>query len=204
MLEGLVTNPFLREGHAKADLGAKVALLEHDPQLAALGKLLAQRGWVYVRFLSELARLFVRVARAVETLHQEALQSDAPLHPTIFGRKRMLKPISVAYLRQCRGEGHPPTPLFQLGYGPLWPSRWERAERFCTHLRAFWQSLHIAPRPRGAQGTAWLELWIIFEIRHGACPRSATVGAPLDPRQENLGSHEAVQLHGRLPMASLS
>ena len=93
----------------------------------------------------------------------------------------MLKPISVAYLRQCRDEGHPPTPLFQLGYGPFWPCRWERAERFCTHLRAFWQSLHIAPRPRGAQGMAWLELWIIFEIRHGACPRSATVGAPLDP-----------------------
>ena len=160
MLEGLVTSPFLMEGNAKADSGAKVALLEHDPQLAALGKQLAHRGWIYVRFLSELAKLFVRVARAVEALHQEAIQSDAPppLHPTILGRKRMLKPISVAYLRQCRDEGRPPTPLFQLGYGPLWPSCWGRAERFCTRLRAFWQSLHIAPRPRGAQGTAWLEL----------------------------------------------
>ncbi|MFM7074818.1 MAG: hypothetical protein ACKO3G_01970, partial [Planctomycetaceae bacterium] len=55
VLVGLVTNPGLREGNARADLGANVALTEHEPQLAVLGRLLAQRGSVYVRFLSELA-----------------------------------------------------------------------------------------------------------------------------------------------------
>ena len=41
--EGLVTSPFLREGNSEADSGAKRALLEHNPQLNALGKQLAQR-----------------------------------------------------------------------------------------------------------------------------------------------------------------
>ncbi|MFM7986363.1 MAG: hypothetical protein ACKPKO_44335, partial [Candidatus Fonsibacter sp.] len=83
----LVTSPYLREGNARADLGAKMTMLEHEPRLAVLGKLLAQRGWVYVRFLSELAKLFVWIARAVEGLHHEALQQDAPLHPASFAKK---------------------------------------------------------------------------------------------------------------------
>ena len=113
----------------------------------------------------------------------------------------MLKPVPVAYSRQVRDDGHPPAPLFQLGYGPLWPSRWERAVLFCTHLRTFWQSLHIAPRPHGTQGTAWLELWIIFEIRHGACPRTATAGAPLDPLDKKTSARtKLLQLYGSLPL----
>ena len=52
-----------RRLNVASDAAATEALLEHGPHLSALGKLLAQSGWLYDGFLSELARLFVRVAR---------------------------------------------------------------------------------------------------------------------------------------------
>ena len=63
--DGRITCAQLYAGNAKVDAVAKRALLEHDQQLAGLGPVLAQRGWLYVRFLTELASLFVRIARAV-------------------------------------------------------------------------------------------------------------------------------------------
>ena len=110
MLEGLATNRFLREGSAKADLGAETALLEHDPQLAALGRLLAQRGWIYVRFLSELAKLFVRIARAVESLHHEALQGDAPPSPRQMREKAYAQANSRCLPTTTPGRRSPPNP----------------------------------------------------------------------------------------------
>ena len=62
MRDGRILCTQLFAGNAKVGAVAKSALLEHDQQLAGLGPVLAQRGWLYVRFLTELARLFVRVA----------------------------------------------------------------------------------------------------------------------------------------------
>jgi ribonuclease HI len=160
-------------GNERADGAAKCALVVHGPLLADFSRILAQRGWLYIRFLRELAQLFVRVAREVQAALEQARQSEAPLHPNIFGRKRMLKPVPVELRRHALGDdGAAGDILFSLGQGPLWPSRWAQHEAFCGHLRDFWQSLLLRPRPRGQQGTAWMEAWIIFEMRHGGCPAS--------------------------------
>ncbi|MFM7984976.1 MAG: hypothetical protein ACKPKO_37220, partial [Candidatus Fonsibacter sp.] len=54
-LEGRRTNDRLRAGNEMADSAAKGALAVHGPQLAELSRILAQRGWLYIRFLRELA-----------------------------------------------------------------------------------------------------------------------------------------------------
>ena len=186
LLVGRCTNGHLRAGNERADGAAKCALAVHGPLLADFSRILAQRGWLYIRFLRELARLFVRVAREVQAALVQATQSEAPLHPTIFGRKRMLRPVAVELRRHTLGDdGAAGDILFSLGQGPLWPSRWAQHEAFCGHLRDFWQSLPLRPRPRGQQGTAWMEAWIIFEMRYGGCPashRPGVVAGPLDAR----------------------
>ena len=124
LLAGRNTRGLLRAGNERADAAAKSALVVHGPLLAEFSSVLAQRGWLYIRFLRELAQLFVRVAREVQAALDTARQSEAPLHPTIFGRKRMLKPVPVELRRGALGgdrvEGAAP---LLLGHGPLWPSR---------------------------------------------------------------------------------
>ena len=171
--EGRRTNDRLRAGNEKADSAAKGALAVHGPQLAELSRILAQRGWLYIRFLRELAQLFIRVAREVQKALEVARQSEAPLPPTILGRKRMLRPVAVELRRQASwSEGAAGAAPFSLGQGPLWPSRWSQHIVLCGHIRDFWQSLVLRPSPRGEQGTSWMEAGIIFDMRTGGFPAS--------------------------------
>ena len=155
MLEGLATNRFLREGSAKADLGAETAVLEHDTQLAALGRLLAQRGWIYVRFLSELAKLFVRIARAVESLHHEALQGDAPpFTPPDAGESVCSSQFPLPTYDNAGTKVTPQPLLSSSVMGPFGLPAGNGPSASVPTSGPFRQSLHIAPRPRGEQGTA--------------------------------------------------
>jgi hypothetical protein len=81
LLAGRCTSGHLRAGNERADAAAKGALAAHGPLLAEFSRVLAQRGWLYIRFLRELAQLFIRVAREVQAALEMARQSEAPPSP---------------------------------------------------------------------------------------------------------------------------
>ena len=61
LLVGRRTSGRLPAGNELADAATKGALAVHGLQLAELSRVLAQRGWLYIRFLRELSQPFVRM-----------------------------------------------------------------------------------------------------------------------------------------------
>jgi hypothetical protein len=67
---GLVTTSEFRKHNEVADQAAKAAVLQHPAPLRGFIRVMTGRGKMYIRFLQELAKLFVRIARAVEAAYE--------------------------------------------------------------------------------------------------------------------------------------
>jgi len=81
---GLVTTEWLRLHNGKADEAAREATQQHPALLRKFIDVMAGRGKLYIRFLQELTKLYVRVARAVEQAYGTAVgATEAPLPPSL-------------------------------------------------------------------------------------------------------------------------
>jgi hypothetical protein len=130
---GLVTTSQFRKHNEVADQAAKAAVLQHPAPLRGFIRVMRGRGKMYIRFLQELTKLFIRIARAVEEAYD-----NAPL-ASIYGRRRMARAEAVALAIRAPGleRGQP----LGLGYGPHLPSQWAGQAGFLESLRAFWANL---------------------------------------------------------------
>ena len=166
---GYITTSRLREHNGLADKAAQEAVLQHPIMLRQFIDVQAKRGRLYIRFLQELAKLFVSIAKAVEEAYDKTVGGEATPPASIFGKRRMarVEPVTLALRAPAGGEGQ----ALQLAYGPLPFSSWQGHESFIANLRGFWAALTFRPRARGVQGTTWVELWIAYEMTYGGCPR---------------------------------
>ena len=80
----LVTTEWLLLHNGKADEVAREAVQHHPALLRKFIDVMAGRGKLYIRFLQELAKLYVRVARAVEHAYSTVVgATEAPLPPSL-------------------------------------------------------------------------------------------------------------------------
>ena len=150
LAEGVVTREPLRQHNDVVDAAAKRATKEHAEEVIALIEVMAPRSRNYLRFLQELAKLFVRVARLVEFKHKEVAQAEGPPPVGTFGKRCMARTIEVRLLGD---EGAAELrPLGRLGeaHGPRRHSRWANSMHFGDRLSAFWADLDLRHEARGA------------------------------------------------------
>ena len=83
--------------------------------------------------------------------------------PSLFGKRRMarVEDARIAPPPDALPDEHVGQML--VPQGPRRLSKWASCQTFVSNLTAFWQGLPYRARRRGELGTAWAELWIVFE-----------------------------------------